>query len=295
MAQITTPLRYPGGKSALTNFLRLVLRQNGLSGGHYVEPYCGGAGAAISLLRAEAVSQIHINDADPAVHAFWRAVLHRADDLCAFVDTVPLSVKEWRLQRDRYNSANSRRWFERACAFFYLNRVNRSGILNGGLIGGLAQQGTWLMDARFNRADLIERIKRIERRRDDISISNLDALDFLKSGGKEWPESTLIYLDPPYFDKGQCLYRNAYVAKDHAAIAAHLRRMTRRRWLVSYDNVPEIRALYSGLKQQVYSIDYTARTRSIGSEVVIFGAALSCPKVVNPIRVQKRELFERAA
>lgn len=294
MAQISTPLRYPGGKSALTNFLRLVLRQNGLSGGHYAEPYCGGAGAAISLLRAEAVSHIHINDADPAVFAFWRAVLERSDDLCEFVTRVPLSVDEWKFQRDIYKGGSQRKWFDKACAFFFLNRVNRSGILNGGLIGGLAQKGQWLMDARFNRSDLVDRIERIAARRDDISISNLDALSFLKSQAAAWPEKTLIYLDPPYYDKGQCLYRNSYEPNDHAQIAAYLRRLTKRKWVASYDNVPEIRSLYSGLTQKTYSIDYTARTRTVGSEVVIFGQSVTCPAVRNPVKVDRRSLFVAA-
>lgn len=295
MSMIATPLRYPGGKSALTNFLRLVMRQNGLSSGHYAEPYCGGAGAAIALLRAEAVSQIHINDADPAVHAFWRAVLQRSDDLCEFIETVPLTVEEWRVQRDRYRAVGCGKWFEKACAFFYLNRVNRSGILNGGLIGGLAQEGQWLMDARFNREDLIDRVQKIAVRRDAITLSNLDALDFLKTCGREWPEKTLTYLDPPYYNKGQCLYRNSYGPNDHAEIATYLRRLTRRRWLASYDNTPEIQALYAGLAQQTYSIDYTARSRAVGSEIVIFGRALSLPVVANPIKVSKHELFRVTA
>lgn len=295
MSIIATPLRYPGGKSALTNYIRLILRKNGLSGGHYAEPYCGGAGAAIALLRAEAVSHIHINDADPAVYAFWQAVLMRPEDLCNFVLSVPLNVSEWQVQRDIYRSASNRSWFRKACAFFYLNRVNRSGILNGGLIGGLSQEGEWLMDARFNREDLALRIRRIALRRDDISVSSLDALEFLKVNSKTWPQKTLIYLDPPYYNKGQFLYRNSYGPDDHAAIASYLRRLTKRHWLASYDNTPEIRKLYSGLKQSTYSIDYSARERSIGSEIVIFGEATSSHRVLNPMKVTKDQLHSFTA
>lgn len=295
MSVIATPLRYPGGKSALTNYLRLVLRKNGLSGGHYAEPYCGGAGAAIALLRAEAVSHIHINDADPAVFAFWNAVLKRPEDLCEFVLDVPLSVAEWQVQRDVYRSASNRSWFKKACAFFYLNRVNRSGILNGGLIGGLSQEGEWLMDARFNREDLALRIRRIALRQDDISVSNLDALDFLKANSKSWPEKSLVYLGPPYYNKGQFLYRNSYGPGDHAAIACYLRRLTKRHWLASYDNAPEIRKIYAGLSQSTYSIDYSARDRSVGSEIVIFGEATLGPRVANPMKVSKDQLRRTAA
>lgn len=294
MAFVTTPLRYPGGKSGLTNFLRLVLAENGLRGGHYVEPYCGGAGAAVALLRAEAVTHIHLNDVDPAVFAFWRTLVREPNVLCDFVGLVPLTVAQWRRQREIYLDKRSRQR-DRACAFLYLNRVNRSGILNGGLIGGLAQSGEWLMDARFNRADIIDRILKIAEYRDGISVHNEDALKFLKANNRVWPRATLIYLDPPYFAKGQCLYRNAYVPSDHARIASYLKSLTKRCWIASYDANPEIVRLYAGLEQQRYKLDYTARDRTVGREVIIYGASTRRPWVPSPMKVKKSDVFSVAA
>lgn len=294
MAFVITPLRYPGGKSGLTNFIRLVLAKNGLRGGHYIEPYCGGAGAAVTLLRAEAVSHIHLNDIDPAVFAFWRTLVRNPEILCNFVESVALTVSQWRHQREIYMDPSSKQE-QRACAFLYLNRVNRSGILNGGLIGGLAQKGEWLMDARFNRADISNRIRKISEYRDGISVHNEDALKFIKSNNRKWPKSALIYLDPPYYLKGQCLYRNAYEHNDHVRIASYLRSLTKRCWIASYDANPEIANLYSGLEQQRYSLDYTARNRTSGKEVIIYGAGTRRPKVLNPMKVKKLDVFPRAA
>lgn len=294
MAFVTTPLRYPGGKSVLTNFLRLVLSENGLRGGHYVEPYCGGAGAAVALLRAEAVSHIHLNDADPAVFAFWRTLANEPNVLVDFISSVPLSVAAWRKQREIYASkASGQR--ARACAFMYLNRVNRSGILNAGLIGGLAQRGTWLMDARFNRADLVERIENIAAYSDGISVSNQDALDFLRENNRKWPAKCLIYIDPPYFNKGQCLYRNHYGPDDHSRIASYMKSLTKRHWIASYDAADEIRSLYAGLVQQQFSLAYTARDRSIGQEILIYGSGTKRPKVSDPVAVTKADIFRTAA
>jgi DNA adenine methylase len=294
LAFVTTPLRYPGGKSGLTNFLRLVLAENDLRGGHYVEPYCGGAGAAVALLRAEAVSHIHLNDADPAVFAFWHTLVHDHAVLCDFVSRVPLTVEEWRRQQAVYGDKRSRRR-DRACAFLYLNRVNRSGILNGGLIGGLAQQGEWLMDARFNRTDIVERIRNIADYRDGITIDGDDAMAFLRKNNRKWPRATLWYLDPPYYNKGQCLYRNYYEPADHAAIATYLRSLSRRHWITSYDAAPAIIKLYSGLKQRRYSLDYTARDRTVGREVLIYGPATQPPRASNPMAVKKADVFRYAA
>jgi DNA adenine methylase len=294
VAFVNTPLRYPGGKSGLTNFIRLVLAKNGLRGGHYIEPYCGGAGAAVALLRAEAVSHIHLNDIDPAVFAFWRTLVRNPEILCNFVESVALTVSQWRHQREIYLDPSSKQE-QRACAFLYLNRVNRSGILNGGLIGGLAQKGTWLMDARFNRADISNRIRKISEYRDGISVHNEDALKFIKNNNRRWPKSALIYLDPPYYLKGQCLYRNAYEHNDHARIASYLRSLTKRCWIASYDANPEIASLYAGLDQQRYCLDYTARNRTIGKEVIIYGAGTIRPRVLNPMKVSKSDVFPRAA
>jgi putative adenine-specific DNA methyltransferase len=42
-----------------------------------------------------------------------------------------------------------------------MNRTNRSGILKAGVIGGKNQNGTYKIDARFNKNSIIERIKKL--------------------------------------------------------------------------------------------------------------------------------------
>ena len=41
-----SPLRYPGGKGKLTNFVKKIVEENDLFGGHYVEAYAGGGGGS---------------------------------------------------------------------------------------------------------------------------------------------------------------------------------------------------------------------------------------------------------
>jgi DNA adenine methylase len=278
-----TPLRYPGGKAILAPYFQQVVHANGIRHGHYVEPYCGGAGAAISLLCAESVEEVHLNDIDKSVYAFWWTALNASDDLCEQIETTRLSVSEWERQRDVYMSTRRVALAKRGFAFFYMNRVNRSGILNAGLIGGRAQQGEWLMDARFNREELIGRIQRIARLKERISLHNEDALDFLKHKVKTLPKDALLYLDPPYFRKGQCLYRNSYEAHDHATIAKFLERIRKRYWVVSYDAVPEIRKLYRSYRQLEYGIQYSARSKYAGQEIMIFSDSLRLPTVRDPL------------
>ena len=158
MAKTVTPLRYPGGKSSLCGFMKIVFSTNDLHDGDYVEPYCGGAGIAMELLQAEFAGRVYLNDIDPSIHAFWYSVLHHTEEFCRRVDTVKVSVTNWRRQRAVIDDPKGHSEFDLGFAAFFLNRVNRSGIISAGPIGGFDQRGTWGIDARFNRAALTKQI-----------------------------------------------------------------------------------------------------------------------------------------
>ena len=113
-----------------------------------------------------------------------------------------------RTRAKRVFAENTGTGLDLAFATFFLNRTNRSGILNGGPIGGVEQAGAWKLDARYNKEALIERIVKIGRMRRYIALTNLDAIEFLTSSAPTWPKKTLVYLDPPYHDKGRDLYYN---------------------------------------------------------------------------------------
>jgi DNA adenine methylase len=169
-------------------------------------------------------------------------------------------------------------------ATFYLNRTNRSGILNGGIIGGRDQKGAWKIDARYNAPELINRITSIARMKNRISLTRQDALKFLAAGVKKWPKRTLIYLDPPYYEKGRHLYYDFYEHENHSAVAAFVKKHVRRqRWLVSYDNAAPIRALYADCEHVVYKVGYSARDRTEGDEIMFFHDALLIPPLIGPI------------
>ncbi len=282
-----SPLRYPGGKAVLSDFLSDVIAVNDLQDGVYVEPYAGGAGAALTLLFGEHVQRIVLNDADPCVYAFWDAVLNRKDDFVRRLTETPVTIEEWKRQRDIYRNQHRYSRIKVAFASFYLNRCNRSGIMvNGGPIGGFEQTGKWKLDARFNRDALIRRIEKIHLYRDRIEIHNLDALDFLGDvvGRSDAVDETLVYLDPPYYVKGSELYLNHYRPDDHAQLAAFIKRQTGYRWLMTYDNVPEIRALYSDRGTVDFDLRYSAHTSKLGSELLIFSGNLVMPDDLSLLR-----------
>lgn len=280
MPEANSPLRYPGGKAVLSDFLSATIEANGVQDCTYVEAYAGGAGAAINLLLAGKVTRIILNDADRCVWSFWRAILNQTEAFVQLIRETPITVEEWRRQRIIY-LAKPRRIVELGFAAFYLNRCNRSGIItNGGVIGGLEQTGEWKIDARYNRDELIARIERIAKLRDKIEIYQQDAITFLRSQVLTATDRSrfFVYLDPPYYVKGSRLYLNYYVHKDHERLAGFLRRIKGIHWLVTYDNTPEIREMYAwqnGITD--FSLHYSAAMSKEGSEIMIPSAGLQLP------------------
>jgi DNA adenine methylase len=177
-------------------------------------------------------------------------------------------------------------------ATFFLNRTNRSGILNAGIIGGRDQTGPWKIDARYNPSELTHRLRAIASLKERISLTRLDALKFLKSGICRWPEKTIIYLDPPYYIKGRDLYYGFYKHNDHEKVSIFVRRnIISQKWIVSYDNVPPIHKLYSGRSHVVYDIGYTARSARRGDEVMFFCDGLEIPPLVGAINPLQARLL----
>lgn len=267
-----SPLRYPGGKSSLAGFLARLIDRNGLKGCTYAEPYAGGAGAALRLLREGIVSQIYLNDLDPRIYSFWRAVLDDTERFEDKIRTIAINVQEWHRQRDIYRHADTRSQFELGFATFYLNRCNRSGIIQGGApIGGYGQQGKWKIDSRFYRDSLATRVHAIGSRREQINVTHMDALDFITTPLMPLRNATssFIYLDPPYYAKGQRLYYAAYDDSDHTTLAHTLRAGPRQNWLVSYDDSDFIRDLYHDWTITPLPIRYSLQQRRDEQEILI--------------------------
>lgn len=293
MAVSYSPLRYPGGKSRLANFMKLVIQTNDLQGGIYAEPFAGGAGVAMALLLDDFVEQIIINDIDLSVYAFWHSVLNHAEALCEKIATTPVTMDEWHLQKQIFTDKDPAFLFELGFATFFLNRTNRSGILNAGVIGGKYQTGEWKIDARYPKEKLITQIKQLAHKREAITLYNLDARVLIQQHLINLPQKSLVYLDPPYFQKGQKLYLNALHPDDHILIAHSVNNYMNTHWIISYDNVKPIHELYSNHRKNVYPLSYTAANRYYGSEVIIYSDDIKVPTVNNPFRLIKKE-FENS-
>jgi len=282
-----SPLRYPGGKNRLAKFIALLCEKNQITeqGGHYVEPYAGGASVALHLLFNGCVSEVTINDSDRAIYAFWHSVLHDTDKLIIKIRHARVNERTWRKCREIQQRKATASLLELGFSTFFLNRTNMSGIIDGGMIGGFGQAGKYKIDCRFNKKELISRIRAIAEHKKQIHLFNLDALDLIKQVGKNASPSIIFYFDPPYYLKGPSLYLNYYNYSDHEDVSMAIRGIKNSRWLVSYDAAKEIKSLYRGYKKIEYQLLHTARVAKIGSEVLFFSLNMSVPRVADPTKV----------
>ena len=264
-----SPLRYPGGKGKLEPFMELLIRQTGHLGGTYVEPFAGGAGIALELLEKGIVSDIVINDLDKGIYSFWRAILTETDRFINNIRNVELSIDEWNRQREIIDDC-SRYSYELGFATFYLNRTNRSGIIKGGVIGGIEQAGNWRMDARFNREALIERIVKIVSRKNHIHLYNKDVNSFIQNYLPKYQQNAFVYFDPPYFDKGKQLYLNFFSYDDHVRIERMINNQVNCDWVITYDDVQEIADIYQNHILKRFDLNYSAAVKRKASEIIIF-------------------------
>jgi len=264
----SSPLRYPGGKSAMVGLLRQIRKLNGLGDRAIAEPFAGGAGASLALLYLEETREIYVNDSDSAIYDFWWTVAKRSRPFLDMLASTSVTMAEWYRQRAMYRSKGRTSRLRRGFATFYLNRCNRSGIImNGGPIGGIKQTGKWRLDARFNKSELQRRCEKVAEYGDRIHVSCRDGIEFIESLSAE---ATLFFIDPPYFVKGKTLYLNTLNEKYHASLAARLKSMRDAAWLVTYDDCPQIREMYGGWATvRPFSLRYAAAERRSGTEVLI--------------------------
>lgn len=270
---VTTPLRYPGGKSVIAGLLSYVIDDLSTNRGKittYVEPYAGGAGAAVSLLLNDQVDNIVINDFDKAVYSFWDSVRYRHSALIELIWNTPITMEEWYKQKKIYSAKETFCAKDRLAlgfSFFFLNRTNRSGILEAGVVGGKAQSGKYTLDARYRKEALVPKIEKIAARRKSITVLNQDGLRVFNQYKTD--QKAFIYLDPPYVQQGNNLYLNAFDKKCHSDLSEKVTSQINSNWLMTYDDDALIKDLYKKNNQYQYQLRYTAQKMRHENELMI--------------------------
>lgn len=235
-------LRYPGGKSrgALSRTIIDFIRAR-YEGGSFGELFFGGGGITFHLLKAHAIERLVINDLDPAIAKLWSKVITRPSDLIRAVRDFTPSV-------EAFVSAKKRLLSGHGSAFDMLvaNRLSHCGRgVLAGPQGGYRQDGQYKIDCRWNARSLMVEIETAHGLLTSVPVqcSNKHYSKF---------NCNFMYLDPPYFEKGDDLYPCAFTVNDHIDLAKFV--SSRENWVLSYNNHPFVRSLYSDYKRVTQSV-----------------------------------------
>ena len=274
-ARHLSPLRYPGGKARLAPYLARVLASQSATIDTYCEPYAGGAGAGLQLLADGYVNKLLINDLNPGVAAFWRSVFFDTEAFVALVADCPVDIHNWHRQRAIYLAPDDHSDLALGLATFFLNRTNRSGILNARPIGGLEQTGTWLIDARFNKPNLLHRIRTLGELSPQVDVRQERAIELLRTLNRR-SRPVFLYVDPPYVVPGEELYMTDHSWSEHERLKRVLTNSPHP-WILTYDADDRTRDLYRHFRCLRFRIAHTAQVQKVGREFMFFSRGLRVP------------------
>ncbi|RMH45508.1 MAG: DNA adenine methylase [Gammaproteobacteria bacterium] len=282
--RLLSPLRYPGSKKRLSDYICDTLLQNNFTPSLYVEPFVGGGSVFLKLLQEDLIEKAVLIDRDPWVASFWRTVFWDTDWLLKQIEEAVVTLGEW----ERLKNGNPKTTRERAWTCLFLNRTSFSGILEktAGPLGGKSQKGRYKIDCRFPRETLISRIKNISKYREKVfailDLSWNDGLVWINNKQKKGvlpSDRVFYYFDPPFFNKASALYRYYFNNGDHRRLRDALLQLTDK-WILSYDSAEEVEELYgtalrhrtNGAKKHSIETLYSASTmqeRKKGKEVIL--------------------------
>lgn len=277
-----SPLRYPGGKYKLRSYITEIVKLNNCT--TYIEPFAGGSALSLELLYNDIVKKIIINDYDFSIYCFWESILNSTDEFIDKINQVNVNIDEWYVQKEIREHMEDYSNLDIGFSTFFLNRTNRSGIIDkAGPIGGINQNGNYKIDCRLNKEELIKKIRKIALYKNKISLYNMEALDFIEQVILH-TRNSFVFFDPPYYAKGPGLYTNFYAHGDHKNLSNYiLQKMKNRKWIVTYDNINEVKKMYKRVDRIEFRLQYTLQNKCAGSEVMFFSKNVQRPDNENEL------------
>jgi DNA adenine methylase len=261
-----SPLRYPGGKQKAVERISALLPAKV---GQYREPMVGG-GSVFFHARSTGLAHTYwINDKFKELVSFWRTVQDpvACEQLCLELEALRTrfaSVEEIKNFFLRARDEQTIDRYREAFLFFFFNRVTFSGTTRAGGFSSSASVN------RFTKTS-IERLKPLPEALASVRITNIDFEKVIAEPG----EDVFIFLDPPYYSATRLYGRNGDLHEfDHARLAKLLKK-TSHRFLITYDDCPQIRELYSWARVDEWQLQYgmnncnTNKLSKIGSELFI--------------------------
>ncbi len=247
MQNIKSPLRYPGGKSRAVSQIAGYIPTDF---SEYREPFLGGGSVFLYIRQKFPNMKFWINDLNYDLYCFWKYAQMSCKELVSEIKKIKQEYKNGRELFEEFTNADVTNLseFERAVRFFVLNRITFSGTVDS---GGYSQKA---FEGRFTDSS-IERVALLENMLEGIKITNSDYRELLKESG----EDVFLFLDPPYFStvKSRLYGKNGilHTSFDHNEFSQELKSCDHR-WLITYDDSPEIRKNFSFANIYEWQLQY---------------------------------------
>jgi len=277
---VQSPFRFPGSKQNLIDYFTGIIKQNLLFRCDFYETHAGGASLSLGLLERGVIARTTLVERDPLIYAFWKSLTDKPDELCRRVERLVPNLETWKYQQKYLQPGAERRYsvLEMGAACLFLNRTSFSGILGAGPIGGKTQSSEYAVGCRFNKDRLAAQIKEIAKYRKLITAVSSDAVSYIRARRARLErETSLVYLDPPYFLQGRRLYRYHYELTDHQRLAAAACDL-RCPWIVSYDDHETIHQLFAKQKIVPIFLNYAVKQSRKVQELLISNIDLREPE-----------------
>jgi DNA adenine methylase len=231
---IKNVLRYPGGKSKAVEKIIAHIPDNIKE---LREPMVGGGSVSLVVKQRFPNVKVKINDLNYDLICFWKTLRDNHNELIRKVTKIKETYKDGRKIYNEFKTKHNSNEFERAVRFFVLNRITFSGVVDS---GGYSQQA---FEKRFTDS-AIEKLKSASEIIKDFEITHGDYEKLLLEDGN----GVFIFLDPPYYSttKSKLYGKNGdlHLSFDHERFAANMKKCNHL-WLITYDDCPKIRELFS--------------------------------------------------
>ena len=248
---IKSPLRYPGGKSRAIDLISSISPQFD----EFREPFLGGGSIYVYFKQKYPLKRYWVNDLYYPLFKFWEMTQKDIDGLIEQVwkwkDEFKTGKELYRYLLDNLQTFDD---IKRASAFFIFNRITFSGTTESGGYSEGAFKG------RFTDSS-IARLRNLGKILHNTRITNLDYEELVNSPG----ENVYIFLDPPYHSatKSALYGKNGNLHKgfDHRRFA-EIMKNCKHKWLITYDDSPYIKDLFSFAYIKSWNLTYGMRNQT---------------------------------
>jgi DNA adenine methylase len=254
MKSLKTPCRYPGGKSRACEKMGPYfpdLRNYD----EFLEPFLGGGSVAIYITKKYPYLDIWVNDLYEPLVNFWQQLQMFGNDLknelvdCKLAYNTPELAKELFLKSKDNINDESETNFNRAVAFYIVNKCSFSGLTESSSFSGQASNSNFSLRG-------IEKLPEYSKLIASWRITNY-SYDYLMDGNK----GAFMYLDPPYDIKDNLYGNKGSMHKrfDHDKFAADCDTNNMDQ-LISYNSDQLVKDRFKNWNATEFDLTYTMRS-----------------------------------